>query len=154
MKTPKEIEQLAKQLCNIPIDLVIDEEERYYKNLEKYDGIIQGYTQSQEDMANEYRESKFREAKAVIEAFIKGYTYQEDNDWTKGCECESSIGQTWCCNQCGLPYDTRKSKKYTEEDIRKVIDETIKACNISQKESYGDLEIDTDKIINSLNKQD
>ena len=44
--------------------------------------------------------------------------------------------------------------KYTEEDIRKVIDETIKACNISQKESYGDLEIDTDKIINSLNKQD
>ena len=45
-------------------------------------------------------------------------------------------------------------KKYTEEDIRKVIDETIKACNISQKESYGDLEIDTDKIINSLNKQD
>ena len=44
-------------------------------------------------------------------------------------------------------------KKYTEEDIRKVIDETIKACNISQKESYGDLEIDTDKIINSLNKQ-
>jgi hypothetical protein len=46
------------------------------------------------------------------------------------------------------------AKKYTEEDIRKVIDETIKACNISQKESYGDLEIDTDKIINSLNKQD
>jgi hypothetical protein len=45
-------------------------------------------------------------------------------------------------------------KKYTEEDIRKVIDETIKACNISQKEFYGDLEIDTDKIINSLNKQD
>ena len=45
-------------------------------------------------------------------------------------------------------------KKYTEEDIRKVIDETINACNISQKESYGDLEIDTDKIINSLNKQD
>ena len=38
--------------------------------------------------------------------------------------------------------------------MRKVIDETIKACNISQKESYGDLEIDTDKIINSLNKQD
>ena len=50
MKTQEEIEQLAKQLCNIPIDLVIDEEERYYKNLEKYDGIIQGYTQCQEDM--------------------------------------------------------------------------------------------------------
>ena len=49
---------------------------------------------------------------------------------------------------------TVTDKKYTEEDIRKVIDETIKACNISQKQSYGDLEIDTDKIINSLNKQD
>jgi hypothetical protein len=42
---------------------------------------------------------------------------QEDisNSWTKGCECKDSIGQTWCCNQCGLPYDTRKSKRYTEE---------------------------------------
>ena len=50
--------------------------------------------------------------------------------------------------------EDNSDKKYTEEDIRKVIDETIKACNISQKESYGDLEIDTDKIINSLNKQD
>jgi hypothetical protein len=52
MKSKEEIEQLAKQLCNIPIDLVIDEEERYYKNLEKYDGIIQGYTKCQEDMAD------------------------------------------------------------------------------------------------------
>lgn len=51
MKSKEEIEQLAKQLCNIPIDLVIDEEERYYKNFQKYDGIIQGYTQCQEDMA-------------------------------------------------------------------------------------------------------
>jgi len=52
MKSKEEIERLAKQLCNIPIDLVIDEEERYYKNLEKYDGIIQGYTQCQNDMAD------------------------------------------------------------------------------------------------------
>ena len=50
MKSKEEIEQLAKQLCNIPIDLVIDEEERYYKNLQKYDGIILGYSQCQEDM--------------------------------------------------------------------------------------------------------
>jgi hypothetical protein len=49
MKSKEEIEQLAKQLCNIPIDLVIDEEERYYKNFQKYDGIIQGYTQCQND---------------------------------------------------------------------------------------------------------
>ena len=52
MKSREEIENLAKQLCNIPIDLVINEEERYYKNFQKYDGIIQGYTQCQEDMAD------------------------------------------------------------------------------------------------------
>lgn len=60
-------------------------------------------------------------------AFIKGYT-----------QCQEDMAD----------------KKYTEEDVRKVIDETIKACNIAQKESYGDLEIDTDLLINSLNKQD
>lgn len=43
-------------------------------------------------------------------------------------------------------------KKYTESDLRKVIDETIDACNIAQRESYGELVIDVDKIINSLNK--
>ena len=46
--------------------------------------------------------------------FIKGYTQcQEDNDWTKNCKCESSIGQTWCCNQCGLPYSTRKEQDWS-----------------------------------------
>lgn len=65
MKTQEEIEQLAKQLCNIPIDLVIDEEERYYKNLEKYDGIIQGYTQCQQDMTEFIRAE-------ICRAFIHG----------------------------------------------------------------------------------
>lgn len=61
MKSKEEIEQLAKQLCNIPIDLVIDEEERYYKNFQKYDGIIQGYTQCQEDMIDKkYTELQLR----------------------------------------------------------------------------------------------
>ena len=62
MKSKEEIERLAKQLCNIPIDLVIDEEERYYKNLEKYDGIIQGYTQCQQDMDKKYTEEDLRQA--------------------------------------------------------------------------------------------
>lgn len=65
MKTKEEIEQLAKQLCNIPIDLVIDEEERYYKNFQKYDGIIQGYTQCQEDMLKILKEE-------IKRAFIHG----------------------------------------------------------------------------------
>jgi hypothetical protein len=50
MKTQKEIEALAKTSCNMPINLVIDEEERYYRNFEKFDGFVEGYTQCQEDM--------------------------------------------------------------------------------------------------------
>ena len=89
MKTPKEIEQLAKQLCNIPIDLVIDEEERYYKNLDKYDGIIQGYTQCQEDNAEKkYTEEDIKQAIiygmntkqidwGMVDEFIKSLNKQE-----------------------------------------------------------------------------
>lgn len=29
------------------------------------------------------------------------------NSWTKGCECNDSLGQTWCCNLCGLPYSKK-----------------------------------------------
>lgn len=48
-------------------------------------------------------------------------------------------------------YNKAKEKyKYTEEDMRKVIDKTIHACNKAQKESYGELVIDEDEIIQSL----
>lgn len=56
-------------------------------------------------------------------AFVKGYSKAiEDfiNSWTKGCECgENSIGQTWCCNICGLPYGVEENSenKYTEKDV-------------------------------------
>jgi len=83
MKSKKEIEQLAKQLCNIPIDLVIDEEERYYKNLQKYDGIILGYTQCQEDMADKkYTKAQMKacfyhncidNAKVIFDDYLKKY---------------------------------------------------------------------------------
>ena len=80
------------------------------------------------------------------------------NDYWEGCDgCDANdkyfFIKGFVCAYIQLQ-EGIGDKKYTEEDIRKVIDETIKACNISQKESYGDLEIDTDKIINSLNKQD
>ena len=79
------------------------------------------------------------------------------NDYWEGCDgCDANdkyfFIKGFVCAYIQLQ-EGIGDKKYTEEDIRKVIDETIKACNISQKESYGDLEIDTDKIINSLNKQ-
>ena len=70
MKSKEEIEQLAKQLCNIPIDLVINEEERYYKNFQKYDGIIQGYTQCQEDMFKDQTVTRFE----VIDENGRAYT--------------------------------------------------------------------------------
>ena len=78
-----------------------------------------------EQLANEYaKQFDYAEDSSPFLDYIEGYTQcQEDNDWTKNCECESSIGQTWCCNQCGLPYDTRKSyKKYTEEDMRQIFE--------------------------------
>jgi hypothetical protein len=74
MKTKEEIEQLAKQLCNIPIDLVIDEEERYYKNFQKFDGIVLGYTQCQEDMADK----KYTE-EDMIDAIIYGSSLTTSN---------------------------------------------------------------------------
>jgi len=86
--------------------------------------------------------------------WIEGYTQcQEDNDWTKNCECESSIGQTWCCNQCGLPYDTRKSdKKYTEEDMYNCWQTAFTdAMNCSNKDYKPFWFKD---YVNSLNKQD
>ena len=71
MKSKEEIEQLAKQLCNIPIDLVIDEYFRQLllaspvigKAIRQYDGIIQGYTQCQEDMGDE--------RKMIMETLLK-----------------------------------------------------------------------------------
>ena len=31
------------------------------------------------------------------------YAEQFKYDYSKDCECESRTGETWCCNQCGLP---------------------------------------------------
>lgn len=43
----EEIERMAKEANNIPIDLVIDEEERYYNNFQKCDGFIAGFKKCQ-----------------------------------------------------------------------------------------------------------
>ncbi len=86
--------------------------------------------------------------------WVNGYAQcQEDisNSWSKGCECKDSIGQTWCCNQCGLPYDTRKSdKKYTEEDMFKCWE----ACRRFERPISEGYAPNFNEFINSLNKQD
>ena len=56
-----------------------------------------------------------------------------------------------CIDGFKAGYNKAKEKyKYTEEDLRKVINKTIHACNKAQKESYGELVIDEDEIIQSL----
>ena len=46
--------------------------------------------------------------------------------------------------------EDNKEKKYTEEDLAEAILRTIDACNKAQKDSYGELEIDEEAIIQSL----
>ena len=58
-------------------------------------------------------------------AFVKGYIKAvEDfsNSWTKGCECKESIGQTWCCNICGLPYasNSKTDKIFNRNELFEV----------------------------------
>ncbi len=31
------------------------------------------------------------------------YAEQFKYDFSKDCKCDSSTGETWCCNNCGLP---------------------------------------------------
>lgn len=39
----------------------------------------------------------------IIDAMIE-YTEQFKYDYSKNCKCGNErIGETWCCNQCGLP---------------------------------------------------
>lgn len=112
-------------------------------------------------MTSQEYDDKFNKDKRIFDVFLNAMeeygNQQRQNDWTKGCNCENSIGQTWCCNQCGLPYDTRKSyKKYTEDDIRNAIQVGIsaEAGDYPKGWSYKlgiSLE---DYFINSLNEKD
>jgi hypothetical protein len=79
--------------------------------------------------------------------FVDGYTKCQE-DMQKDVEYWQSESDHW--HQQAMEMS---KYKYTEEDLRNTINETINACNTAQKESYGELEIDADKIINSLNKQ-
>lgn len=35
------------------------------------------------------------------------YAEQFKYDFSKDCKCKSRTGETWCCNQCGLPTTTQ-----------------------------------------------
>lgn len=46
--------------------------------------------------------SEYTALKAIQEA-INHYKY----DFSESCSCKSSSGQTWCCNNCGLPTEIK-----------------------------------------------
>ena len=72
---------------------------------------------------------------------------QDERIWIFGA---SDLGFTAGYNQA---LEDNKEKKYTEEDITEAILRTIDACNEAQKDSYGELEIDEEAIIQSLQPQ-
>jgi len=43
------------------------------------------------------------------------------NSWSKGCKCEFTFGQTWCCNHCGLPYSVKKDRIENVKDIARKV---------------------------------
>ena len=42
-----------------------------------------------------------------LKKYAEEYAEQYKYDFSKNCECESRIGETWCCNQCGLPVTSK-----------------------------------------------
>ena len=38
-----------------------------------------------------------------LKAIAIEYAEQFKYDFSKSCNCETRFGETWCCNQCGLP---------------------------------------------------
>lgn len=68
----------------------------------------------------------------------------DDGQYNDGQLAGFEFGATWGYNKAKEKY------KYTDEDLRKAIDKTILVCNKELKESYGELIIDEDEIIQSL----
>lgn len=40
---------------------------------------------------------------SILKKIALNYAEQFKYDFSKDCKCESRTGETWCCNQCGLP---------------------------------------------------
>lgn len=49
------------------------------------------------------------EYKPYLLLAMKEYAAQFQYNYSHSCKCESRTGETWCCNQCGLP--VRNSKE-------------------------------------------
>ena len=52
-----------------------------------------------------------------VEKLMEEYAAQFKYDYSMQCKCSEGdrIGETWCCNSCGLPVTDTASKETTQE---------------------------------------
>lgn len=81
----KSKEFLARNFCNIKQDLVIDDEERYYKDFQKYDGFIAGFDEANKWILTSDEKPEFRELVNII----------TDNSIVPFTACFGLIRDTW-----------------------------------------------------------
>ena len=69
-----------------------------------------------EEILKEYiKIEDVKQSETIVAAMIE-YAEQFKYDYSKDCKCGNErIGETWCCNQCGLPVSK------SENDINKMI---------------------------------
>jgi DNA repair ATPase RecN len=60
--------------------------------------LIKNHYQEINDIVHE-NQGNLGDITNQIYEWFKRFEY----DYSKNCECETRIGETWCCNQCGLP---------------------------------------------------
>jgi len=44
----------------------------------------------------------------------------EHKDFSQECNCKERMGETWCCNQCGMPCKMSETL-YTEEQVKQIV---------------------------------
>lgn len=68
------------------------------ESIENTNNLIENHYQEINDIVHE-NQGNLGDITNQIYEWFKQFEY----DYSKNCECETRIGETWCCNQCGLP---------------------------------------------------
>ena len=85
-----------------------------------------------------------RDLKAIALEYAEQFKY----DYSKNCKCDSRIGETWCCNQCGLP-TVKTSDNVIIEKLNKCISEQLQSIYSLQKDNEANK--NRIKILQNLN---
>ena len=89
-------------------------------------------------------EEAMRWAHEFKELHLLEYAKQFKYDYSKKCECGNGrIGETWCCNQCGLPVE-KDSSEYA----------SIKEDKSVNQNFLDYLKIAKEDFVNEVNKQE